>query len=444
MNPAALWASLVAVVVAAVGLLGFNLVAGNTPVLGLDLQGGVSVILAPSEDATEDDLLVIRDLIRDELENRGIAEPDVRVEGSNIVVDLPGVRDQRDALDAVDVAGIVTLRPVVGCGLGPSPSDVTLSPGQELLPLRGGVDTCLLNEARGTGEVFARGSAGPTLDQTVGWGVSVDLRGDGEATWNAIAAECYNALASCPSRQLAIVLDDVIQSAPQVNAPSFAGAVSITGNFTESEARDLSRVLNRGAFPVGVETQSVETVSPALGGDTLRAAIISGLIGAALIMLLIAVYYRKLAIVAISGLVIWAVAMYSAAVFVSEVTNYALTLAGATGIIISVGIAVDSYVVLFERLRDEVRSGRELRNAAPRSFERSWRTIVSANVMSILASIILFWLSVGSVKGFALYLGLTTVCNLIVYFTFARPAIVLLGRTRWFSPPRERTAGAMA
>jgi preprotein translocase subunit SecD len=492
-NLARLWAAMVGTVLIATGLLAFNLAAGNEPVLGLDLQGGVSVILAPTEPASSDDLIVIRDLIRDELEQRGIAEPDVRVEGTNIVVDLPGVRDQRDALEAVDVAGIVTLRPVIQCGFAADPGatvpdetvpdetvpdetvpeetepEVTVSgfrraapdetvpaetgpietgpigtvpdetgpddfvpAGQDVLPIRDTGEACLVGPPGGTGEVFARGSAGPTLEPQTGWGVAVDLRREGEPVWNALASQCYQGAPSCPSRQLAIVLDDVIQSAPVVNAPSFAGSVSITGDFSESEARDLARVLNRGAFPVGVEAQSVETVSPALGGDTLRAAVVSGIIGAVLIMLLLALYYRTLAVVAISGLIVWAMAMYSAAVLVSEATNYALSLAGATGIIVAIGIAVDSYVVLFERLKDELRLGRSLRNAAPRSFATSWRTIVSANVVSILAAVILFTLSVGSVKGFALYLGLTTVCNLVVYFLFARPAIVLLTRTRQF------------
>jgi preprotein translocase subunit SecD len=488
-NPGALWASLLGVVLGAVALLSVNLAAGNVPVLGLDLQGGVSVILAPTETADDDDLLVVRDLIRDELERLGIAEPDVRVESSNIVVDLPGVRDQREAVDAVDVAGIVTLRPVVQCftaapdspasdtpaptddvtddtlpggdddGVGPTglrrsapdpdetdgtddveELDEALPPADEdVLPVRDTNESCIVGPVGGTGEVFSRGSASPTLEPQQGWGVSVDLRSDGEPVWNRLSTECFNGVGSCPSRQLAIVLDDVIQSAPVVNAPTFAGSVSITGNFTEREARDLSRVLNRGAFPVGVEAQSVETVSPALGSDTLRAAVIAGLVGAVAIMTLMALYYRKLALVAISGLLIWAMVMYSAAVLVSEATNYALSLAGATGIIVAIGLAVDSYVVLFERLKDEYRSGRAPRNAAFRSFDRSWRTIVSANVMSLLASVILFWLSVGSVKGFALYLGLTTVCNLIVYFLYARPAIILLSRTRWFG---GGTAGA--
>lgn len=435
MNRGALWASLLSVVVGAIALLTVNLASGNAPVLGLDLQGGVSVILAPTDAADDDDLLVIRDLIRDELERLGIAEPDVRVESSNIVVDLPGVRDQREAVDAVDVAGIVTLRPVVQCA--PTAALAEADPElEDVLPIRDTEESCLVGAVGGTGEVFSRGSASPTLDPQQGWGVSVDLSGGGQPVWNQIASECFNGGPTCPSRQLAIVLDDVIQSAPVVNAPNFPGSVSITGDFSEDEARALSRVLNRGAFPVNVEAQSVETVSPALGSDTLRAAVVAGLVGAVAIMLLMVAYYRRLAVVAISGLVLWATVMYSATVLVSEATNYALSLAGATGIIVAVGLAVDSYVVLFERLKDEYRSGRSPRNAAPRSFDRSWKTIVSANVMSLLASVILFWLSVGSVRGFALYLGLTTVTNLIVYGLYARPAVILLSRTRWLGGRR--------
>jgi preprotein translocase subunit SecD len=190
-------------------------------------------------------------------------------------------------------------------------------------------------------------------------------------------------------------------------------------------------VLNRGAFPVPVEQQRVETVSPTAGQDSLNAAVIAGLIGVAAVLLFMIAYYRKLAVVIIPGLIVWGMTVFSLATFVSRGTNYALTLAGATGIIVAVGVTVDTYVVFFERLRDEVRHGRLMRNAAPRSFQSTWRTIVSADLVSLLASIILFWLSVGSVKGFALYLGLTTICDLLVCFFFTRPAVYLLSLTGW-------------
>ena len=287
---------MIGVVLIVISTLAYNVATDNTPILGLDLQGGVSVILAPVEPATSEDLVVIRDLIRNELERRGIAEPDVRVQGETIVVDLPGVRDQEDALSAVDVSGVVVLRPVVNfadcpapeatdpaLGLGTDsgddvpttsvepqglrrpaappdtiPTDTapgadelvttqTVVTGNELLPTRDGSVLCV-GPAQGPGEVFERGSAQATLEQ--GWGVAVDLRSDGQATWNNLANQCYNTTPTCPSTQpglrgqLAIVLDGVIQSAPQVNQPNFTDSVAITGDFTEDEARSLAAVLN--------------------------------------------------------------------------------------------------------------------------------------------------------------------------------------------------------
>ncbi len=456
-----LWTSLIGVVLIVIGALTHIAATGNTPVLGLDLQGGVSVILAPVEPATEDDLLVIRDQIRQELERRGIAEPDVRVQGGNIVVDLPGVRDQQEALSAVDVSGVVELRPVVNFTDCPAPDpsapapgigdDTPLAPpttvepqgfarvptqtgvpGAELLPTRDGSVLCV-GPAQGTGEVFERGSAQATLEQ--GWGVAVDLRGDGQATWNNLASQCFNTAPTCPSTQpglrgqLAIVLDGVVQSAPQVNQPNFTDSVAITGDFTESEARSLASVLNRGAFPVEVEAQETRAVSASAGSDALQAGIIAGLIGVLIVMLVMVAYYRWLALVIVASLVIWGGMTYAMASYVSTWTNFSLGLAGVTGIVVSIGVTIDTYVVLFERIKDELRNGRTIKNAAPRSFNLTWRTIWSANVVAIIAAFILFWLSVGSVRGFALYLGLTAVADLIVAYFFTRPAVLLLART---------------
>ena len=473
---------MIGVVLIVISTLAYNVATDNTPILGLDLQGGVSVILAPVEPATSEDLVVIRDLIRNELERRGIAEPDVRVQGETIVVDLPGVRDQEDALSAVDVSGVVVLRPVVNfadcpapeatdpaLGLGTDsgddapttsvepqglrrpaappdtiPTDTapgadelvttqTVVTGNELLPTRDGSVLCV-GPAQGTGEVFERGSAQATLEQ--GWGVSVDLRSDGQATWNNLANQCYNTTPTCPSTQpglrgqLAIVLDGVIQSAPQVNQPNFTDSVAITGDFTEDEARSLAAVLNRGAFPVEVEAQEARTVSASAGSDSLQAAIVAGLVGMALVVVFLIAYYRWLALVILGGLTVWAGMVFTMASFVSGWTNYALSLAGVTGIIVAIGVTVDSYVVFFERIKDELRNGRTIKNAAPRSFKMTWRTIWSADVVSLIGAFILFWLSVGSVRGFALYLGLTTICDLLVCYFFTRPAVLLLAQTK--------------
>jgi preprotein translocase subunit SecD len=504
-----LWTSLIGVVLIVLITLGYNLATDNTPILGLDLQGGVSVILAPTEPATTEELTVIREQIRAELERQGIAEPDVRVQGETIVVDLPGVRDQQEALSAVDVSGVVELRPVLNPGscqpvdaapTGPvidSPTDSvptdttsgtepqgirrpvaapadtipadtvpsdtvpadtvpadtvptdtipadTVAPGAVdepvptqfvdpsavLLPTRDGAAECL-GPVQGTGEVFERGSAEPTLDPSQGWGVAVDLRGgEGRDTWNSLASQCFSRAATCPTQRLAIVLDSVVQSAPTVNEPNFTDSVSITGNFTQSEAEELAAVLNRGAFPVEVEAQEARTVSPSAGSDSLQAAIIAGLVGLALVLVFMIAYYRWLAMVIVGGIIVWAGMVFSMASFVSGWTNYALSLAGVTGIIVAIGVTVDSYVVFFERIKDELRNGRTIKNAAPRSFKMTWRTIWSADVISLIAAGILFSLSVGSVRGFALYLGLTTICDLIVCYFFTRPAVLLLARSK--------------
>lgn len=424
------WGLILFVVVVA-GLLGLNLGTGNQPILGLDLQGGVSVILQSTDEASADDLLVVQELIRDELETLGIAEPDVRVEGTNIVVDLPGVKDQAQALEAVDVAGIVSLRPVLACQPGLTPGDLEedLPDGTEAFITTDGLQTCIVGPSGGSGEVFERGSAQAQINQlTNQWIVSVDLRSDSQQIWNALAAECYSGVDTCPTRQLAIVLDDIIQSAPTVNQPSFTTGVEISGAFTEDEVRSLARVLNRGAFPVGVEAQRVETVSATAGADSLRAVFIAGAIGLVVMLAFLILYYRSIAVIIVTGLSMWGALVFSLAAFVSQSTNYALSLAGITGIIVAIGVTVDSYLVLFERLKDEVRAGRSPRNSGPRSFSSTWRTIVSADLVSIFASAILFWLSVGSVKGFALYLGLTTLCDLIVCWFFTRPATILFTR----------------
>lgn len=532
------------------GLLAFQLATDRSPVLGLDLKGGLSVIYATAEPASEDDLIVVRDLMRQQLEDFGIAEPDVRVEGENIIVDLPGVTDQAEAFEALQVSGIVELRPVLQCqatvppsstvpgssvpgssvpgsttpgasltgstvpastvpatdadtgsateesaaGLGggyrfpaidrsliatPATTDpattepataTTVPPttvpldvvpatappvvgptlpattttipfdqtGQDFLTNADGTEACLVGPAAGTGEIFERGSAEVGIDpQNGGWLVAADLRGEGEIQWNAIATECYNGSPSCPNSafgrgRLAIVLDDVIQTAPTVQQPSFSGTVQISGSFTEGDARSLSRVLNRGAFPVQVEQQRVETVSPTAGEDSLNAAIVAGLFGVALTMLYMIAYYRKLSAVIILGLVVWAGLVYVLATWVSRETNYAFTIAGATGIIVSIGVTIDTYIVYFERLKEEMRTGRTLRNAAPRAFAASWKTIIAANTVALLSSVVLFVLSVGSVRGFALYLGMTAVCDLVVFALFTRPALYLLSDTKWF------------
>jgi len=326
---------------------------------------------------------------------------------------------------------------------GTSPAGTTstnpldsLPQGVEILPGRDGLQY-LLAPAGATGQVFDNtASAGIESGQ---WTVVVGLRrgAEGEDLWNALTTLCYNRDQLCPTGQVAIVLDGEVISAPVVQEPVFTGGqVQITGNFTETEARDLAKILEFGAVPVKFAVSQVQTVSPTLGSDSLRAAIISGLIGLLFVFLLMVAYYRIVAVVVFAGLAVSIALQFSVITYLSKSNGLALSLSGIAGIIVSVGIAVDSYIVFFERLKDELVSGRTLRNSAQRSFEGAWRTVLAADTVSFLAAAVLWWLTVGSVRGFAFFLGLATLADVLIVWFFTRPAMLLLARSRFMTNRR--------
>lgn len=513
---------LTVVVLAIVG----NLAAGHDISLGLDLQGGVSVTQEPVGDYNSESLDVAVERIRERVDSLGVAEPEIIRQGDAIVVNLPGVDNQDEAIRLVQVTGAVLLRPVLAAtpidpsatstdtsvpstdgaptstaapgpsrsvpnattppdstpetstpetngaptgsdapvatdvpadseatttdtatpdspvadlpdGVGSELADVVTQPltddpndpnGTVIVQNIDGSELYQLGPAFATGEVFNSDATADIIQG--GWGVRVTLKGgaDGEALWNVGASQCFNATSSCPTRRMAIVLDGVVQSAPTVNQPAFSGGVDITGNFKESEAKDLARVLKSGALPVRLEVQAVQTVSPTLGEDSLRATLIAGAIGIALVVLFMLLYYRLLAFVMVLGLLVSGGVLWSVITFLSASSGLALSLSGAAGIIVSVGVTVDSYVVFFEKLKDEMKAGRTLRNSAERGFRGAWKTIVAADIVSLLAAFTLWYLTVGSVRGFAFFLGLATLTDLVVAWFFTRPAMLLLAR----------------
>jgi preprotein translocase subunit SecD len=291
----------------------------------------------------------------------------------------------------------------------------------------------LLGPAGATGEVFTN-EATAQIDAG-GWAVSVNLRDGaaGEDQWNALAKQCFEGGEGCPSKQIAISLDGEVISAPVVQAPSFNGSVQITGSFTEKEANDLARILQFGAVPVKFDTPTVQTVSASLGEDSLKAALISGLIGVLLVLLFLIFYYRLIALVVVAGLGVSGLLMWSVISWLSKTNGLALTLSGAAGIIVSIGVTVDSYVVFFEKLKDDVQAGRTMRNSAARGFDSAWRAIVVADTASLIGAGVLWWLTVGSVRGFAFFLGLSTLIDMFVSYFFTRPSVLLLARTKLFN-----------
>ena len=484
--------SLVGIVLLASGAFGANLVAGNNPSLGLDLQGGASVTMTPVGEVDPAALSVAVDIIRQRVDSLGVAEPEIIRQGNTVVVNLPGVKDQQQALDTIGRTGAVEMRPVLKIAENPEstttttvvggptttvkgattttvkPASTTLPPpaggvgssrtaavttttvpaeavnpvtglpdGQTILPGRKDGLIYLLGPAEATGEVFSNDSSAQV--DAGAWVVVAKLRSGaaGADVWNALSTKCFAGGADCPTKAIAIILDGEVISAPTVQTPTFDnGSVQISGSFSETEAQDLARVLQFGAVPVKFETPTVQTVSASLGEDSLRAAVISGLFGLLLVLLFLLFYYRLLAIVVVGGLGVSGLLLWSVISWLSKTNGLALTLSGAAGIIVSVGVTVDSYVVFFEKLKDDVQQGRTLRNSAARGFDRAWRTILVADTVSLIGAVVLWQLTVGSVRGFAFFLGLSTLSDMIVSYFFARPAVLLLAKTKLFNRGR--------
>ena len=282
---------------------------------------------------------------------------------------------------------------------------------------------------------FLSASNGNTVT-TPGWRVLFTLNKEGSKKFGDVTTRLAAQPAGSPQRQLAIVLDGVVQSSPEVQGAITGGTGEITlgssGNL-EAEAKNLSVVLNSGALPVELKRQEVQTVSPLLGKESLRQGILAGVVGLVLLMLYLAFYYRLLGIVTWFGMAIWAVLALGLVSLLGHTVGYALTLAGVAGIIVSLGITADSYIVFYERLKDEVRHGKSLRAAVVPAFKRSWRTIVAADTVTIIAAVVLYLLAVGSVRGFALTLGLSTALDMFVVFFFKRPTVFLISRSPMLS-----------
>ena len=313
-----------------------------------------------------------------------------------------------------------------------SVSEDTTDPYANAVLLGQNGEAYLVGPAGASGKVFTNNAQ--AVINNGNWTVTVELRkgAEGEDLWNALTTRCFNRDATCPTARIAIALDGIVISAPTVQEAVFTGGnVQISGDFSQSEARDLAKILEFGAVPVKFSVATVQTVSPTLGKDSLRAAIISGLIGVLLVMAFFFVYYRMLTIVVIGGLMVSGALMWSIIAFISRSNGLALTLSGVAGIIVSIGVTVDSYVVFFERIKDELHAGKSLRSSAQRSFSLAWRTILAADTVSFLGAIVLWWLTVGSVRGFAFFLGLSTLCDVIVSYFFTRPAVLLLARSKF-------------
>jgi preprotein translocase subunit SecD len=485
------------------------------PQLGLDLQGGISVVLAPKQGAKVESgtLGQAVNIIRNRVDSLGVAEPEITRQGNNVIIDLPGVKDRDKALRIVGQTAELRFRGVIQTLEAenvPVTTSTTIAPPETTTTTAGGGSTTTTT-AGSTSTTVQRGevaqattstTAGSTtttggattttataptttttvapltgivkttediLDQEVvlpvsknlkdqgadrlrltptlmtgkdvrtaratyesgqGWVVHLEFTGEGFAKFNEVAAQYVQ-------KQVAIILDGEVKSYPVIQEARFdQNDVVISGNFKENEAKDLALVLKYGALPIPLERQTVQDVSPTLGKEQLRSGIIAGVIGLAFVAIYMVVYYRLLGFVIIAGLLVVAGILYSITSWLGSAVGLTLTLSGVTGIIVSVGTTVDSYVVYFERLKDEVRSGKTIRSSLDRGFTRSFRTIMAGNLVSLIGASLLYFLAIGSVRGFAFFLGVTTVLDIFVAYFFMHPVVSIIGRKESFQKAR--------
>lgn len=299
----------------------------------------------------------------------------------------------------------------------------------------------VLDVAKVEGADVTGASAGlPANGTSIGtqWQVNLTFNGTGTKAFGDLTTQMWNTYGNNGSPtsardEVAIVLDGVVISYPQVNqGPITGGNVQITGNFTQKSASDLANVLKFGALPLKFIQQAVNNVSPTLGRDQLNGGLAAAAIGMALVILYSLLYYRGLGLVAISSLAVSAVLTYLSVLTLGKYMGFALSLAGIAGLIVAIGITADSFVVFFERLRDEVREGNTLRTAVERGWKRARRTILVSDTVSLMAAVFLYYFAIGDVRGFAFTLGLTTLIDVVVVFLFTKPMITLAAGSRFY------------
>jgi preprotein translocase subunit SecD len=315
------------------------------------------------------------------------------------------------------------------CPADGASTNVTDDPKQPLITCDSDAVKYLLSASLLEGTALKGASAGIPQGQGA-WVVSLSFDGDGTKTFGDISRELFGT-----QRQFAIVLDGQVLSAPTMDGLILDGRAQISGNFTELEARSLATSLKFGALPIAFDKNAttVEVVGPSLAGNQLSAGITAGIAGLLLVMLYCLFYYRGLGLVVIASLVVAAVLTYGLVLLLSKSAGFTLSLPGIAGLIVAVGITADSFIVYFERIRDEMRDGKSMRVAVEAGWVRARNTCLAADAVSLLAAVVLYIFAAGVVKGFAFALGLSTLIDLVVFFWFTHPLVSWLGRFPFFN-----------
>lgn len=476
-----------------IALLGINaggvLFGGGswTPKLALDLEGGTQVILAPKlaagESVTDAQLNQAVSIIRQRIDSAGVSEAEINTQGNNIVVSVPGKMDDQTR-QRIEASAQLELRPVLLTSAATTSSaspNSTASPtatpestptakptdGSDLAwitpalqaeydsfdcatvqsrttaaPADQPLVTCdesstqkfLLGPVEVSGSDITDASASMGTTQAGGstgqWEVNLVFNAEGTAQFAKVSTRLYGL--DAPRNQFAFVLDGSVLEAPRMNGVITDGKPVISGSFTQASAKSLADQLKYGALPLSFTVQSSETISATLGTSQLQAGLIAGLIGLILVVIYTLFQYRLLGLVTISSLVVAALLTYGIITILSWRQGYRLSLAGVAGLIVAIGFTADSFIVYFERVRDELREGKSLTGAVEAGWKRAFRTVLASKATNLLAAVVLYLLAVGNVRGFAYTLGITTVIDVLVVFLFTHPMLQLLAQTRFF------------
>jgi len=466
--------------------LALDLEGGTQIILEPQLESGQTVTGEQLDQAVS--------IIRQRVDASGVSEAEITTQGNqNVVVSIPGTPDKA-TLERIQSSAKLEFRPVltteaaattaVGDTATPTPTDAaTPAPSLESTPSVSPTDasdtswitpalsdqyanfdcseldsdganvapadqplvTCdadgtykyILGPTEVAGSTISDATSGLVLNSqgvsTGAWGVNIVFNSEGTKQFADVTTRLYGYGVGDPRNQFAIVLDGRVISAPSTNAAITDGKPQISGSFTQADAKTLADQLKFGALPIGFEVQSSEVISSTLGSAQLQSGLIAGLIGLILVFAYSFFQYRLLGLVTVASLVVAAVVTYFVIVILSWREGYRLSLAGVAGLIVAIGFTADSFIVYFERIRDELRDGRALVSAVEAGWKRALRTIFAAKAVNLLSAVVLFILAVGNVKGFALTLGVTTIIDVIIVVLFTHPILQLLATTKYFS-----------
>ncbi len=485
-----IWLGVIVIALAGINFAGVLFGGGSwTPKLALDLQGGTQIVLTPQltdgQAVTPEQLTQAVAIIRQRVDSAGVSEAEVNTQGEkNIVVSIPGTPDQ-DTINRIEASAKLDFRaviltdaatpqqatnatetpaPIPSSTPSVAPTDASdpawVTPELQtaydtyqcsaanaqqaaVAPTDQPLITCdvsgtakfLLGPVEVTGSQISDATSGliqtSTGASTGQWAVYMTFNPEGTDAFAKVTTR-LSALTGARN-QFAIVLDGSVISAPATKAAITDGKPQISGGFTQSSAKTLADQLKYGALPIGFTVQSSDSISATLGTTQLVNGLLAGLIGLILVIIYSLIQYRALGLVTVFSLGVAAVITYLLVTILSWYQGYRLSLAGVAGLIVAIGITADSFIVFFERTRDELRDGRGLESAVETGWRRALRTILASDAVNVLAALVLFILAIGNVRGFALTLGLTTIVDVVVVALFTHPVLALLAQTRFFA-----------